>query len=108
MNENINCLKLAEILIVDDSPANLRLLSSLLMQHGYNVRKAISGQAALRAAEAVIPDLILLDIVMPEMDGYEICQRLKSNPKTAEIPVIFLSFLTPELSITEIFELLLI
>lgn len=94
MNENKNYLKSAEILIVDDSPANLRLLSSLLIQQGYNVRKAISGQAALRAAEVVIPDLILLDAIMPHMDGYEVCQRLKSNPKTAEIPVIFLSFLT--------------
>ncbi|HLO52342.1 MAG TPA: EAL domain-containing protein [Kamptonema sp.] len=93
MNENKSCFYSAEILIVDDSPVNLRLLSSLLIQRGYNVRKAINGQAALRAAEAVLPDLILLDVLMPEMNGYEVCQSLKDNPKTANIPVIFLSFL---------------
>ncbi|HEY9648283.1 MAG TPA: EAL domain-containing protein, partial [Chroococcidiopsis sp.] len=81
------------ILVVDDTLDNLRLLSAMLTKQGYNVRKAISGQMALTSVEAVAPDLILLDIMMPEMDGYTVCDRLKSNPDTAEIPIIFLSAL---------------
>lgn len=82
-----------DILIVDDTPENLRVLSLLLTKQGFSVRKALSGQMALMAVETVQPDLILLDIMMPGMDGYEVCQRLKTNPKTAPIPVIFLSAL---------------
>jgi light-regulated signal transduction histidine kinase (bacteriophytochrome) len=81
------------ILIVDDTPDNLRLLSAMLSDRGYEVRKAINGRMALIAVEAAHPDLILLDIMMPEMDGYEVCTQLKSSPKTEEIPVIFLSAL---------------
>ncbi|HBE18656.1 MAG TPA: adenylate/guanylate cyclase domain-containing response regulator [Cyanobacteria bacterium UBA11149] len=83
----------ANILIVDDTPFNLRLLSKLLTEQGYNVGKALNGSLALKSAQAAPPDLILLDICMPEMDGYEVCQLLKSNPKTSQIPVIFLSAL---------------
>ncbi|MFB2834854.1 EAL domain-containing protein [Floridanema evergladense] len=82
-----------DILIVDDTAENLRLLSSFLVNEGYNVRKALTGQMALTAMDTLLPDLILLDIMMPVMDGYQVCERLKSNPKTAEIPVIFLSAL---------------
>lgn len=82
-----------DILIVDDTPGNLRLLSSFLVNEGYNVRKARTGQMALTAMNTVLPDLILLDIMMPVMDGYQVCEKLKSNPRTAEIPVIFLSAL---------------
>jgi diguanylate cyclase (GGDEF)-like protein len=82
-----------DILVVDDTPENLRLLSSFLVNEGYNVRKALTGQMALTAMDTVLPDLILLDIMMPAMDGYQVCEKLKSNPKTAEIPVIFLSAL---------------
>lgn len=82
-----------KILMVDDQPINLRFLSNLLSSHGYQVYRAISGQLALNAAIAYAPDLILLDIRMPEMDGYEVCQRLKTIPETAQIPVIFLSVL---------------
>lgn len=82
-----------DILVVDDTPENLRLLSSFLVNEGYNVRKALTGQMALTAMDTVLPDLILLDIMMPVMDGYQVCEKLKSNPKTAEIPVIFLSAL---------------
>ncbi|NJK68291.1 MAG: response regulator [Microcoleus sp. CSU_2_2] len=82
-----------QILVVDDQPSNLRLLSELLTRRGYQVYRAISGQLALNAAIAHSPDLILLDIRMPEMDGYEVCQRLKATPETAQIPVIFLSVL---------------
>lgn len=82
-----------DILVVDDTPENLRLLSSFLVREGYNVRKALTGQMALTAMDTVLPDLILLDIMMPNMDGYQVCEKLKSNPKTAAIPVIFLSAL---------------
>ncbi|WP_199249133.1 response regulator [[Phormidium] sp. ETS-05] len=82
-----------DILIVDDMPVNLRVLNQILTQHGYKVRKALSGEMALTACEATLPDLILLDILMPDLDGYEVCSRLKSQAKTRKIPVIFLSAL---------------
>lgn len=84
---------LADILIVDDTPENLRVLSKILSGEGYNVRKAISGRMALTAVQTLLPDLILLDIMMPEMDGYTVCQHLKANLEWAKIPVIFLSAL---------------
>ncbi|OLP17400.1 hypothetical protein BST81_16525 [Leptolyngbya sp. 'hensonii'] len=83
----------ARILIVDDSADNLRVLSSTLTEQGYEVRAAKSGSMALMGAQTANPDLILLDIRMPEMDGYEVCQRLKQNPQTSEIPIIFISAL---------------
>lgn len=94
MNDyNLDPTKTEDILIVDDTPDNLHLLSRMLTRQGYNVRKALSGPMALMAAQTVAPDLILLDIMMPEMDGYEVCQHLKADAKTAEIPIIFLSAL---------------
>lgn len=83
----------ADILIVDDTPDNIRLLSSMLLEQGYKVRKAINGERALQAVKAVAPDLILLDIMMPEMTGYEVCERLKGSEQTRDIPVIFVSAL---------------
>lgn len=83
-----------DILIVDDTPENLRLLSKMLEQQGYNVRKALSGQMALTAVQTVSPDLILLDIMMPSIDGYQVCEKLKADPNTAKIPIIFLSALS--------------
>ncbi|MGK7877397.1 MAG: EAL domain-containing protein [Xenococcaceae cyanobacterium] len=94
MNSNQVDISKKDILIVDDSPANLRVLSTMLIKQGYNVRKAINGEMALTAVQTLLPDLILLDIMMPKMDGYEVCQRLKANPQTVEIPIIFLSALT--------------
>jgi signal transduction histidine kinase len=82
------------ILLVDDTPANLQLLRGMLRQQGYKLRPAPSGKLALRAARTLPPDLILLDIRMPEMDGYEVCERLKADPALKEIPVIFLSALS--------------
>ena len=82
-----------KILVVDDQPSNLRFLSELLTAQGYQVYRAICGQLALNAAIAHCPDLILLDIRMPKMNGYEVCRRLKATAKTAQIPVIFLSVL---------------
>jgi signal transduction histidine kinase len=81
------------ILIVDDTPENLQVLSATLLDRGYKVRGVINGKMAIRAARAGSPDLILLDIKMPEMDGYEVCMQLKADPKTSEIPVIFISAL---------------
>jgi PAS domain S-box-containing protein len=82
-----------DILVVDDTPDNLRLLASMLTEQGYKVRKAINGQLALMAAQSAPPDLILLDINMPDMDGYEVCERLKRDVQTLDIPVIFISAL---------------
>ncbi len=82
------------ILIVDDKPHNIMLLSSMLKQAGYNVRSTTSGMDGLQEVKNCPPDLILLDINMPEMDGYEVCQKLKSDEKSKDIPVIFLSALT--------------
>ncbi|VXD16647.1 Histidine kinase response regulator hybrid protein [Planktothrix serta PCC 8927] len=84
---------LGHILIVDDTPDNLRLLSKTLSEQGYEVQCAINGKLALMAVKHEPPDLILLDIKMPEMDGYQVCEVLKSQEKTAGIPVIFLSAL---------------
>jgi PAS domain S-box-containing protein len=83
----------ASILIVDDTPENLRLLSAMLMELGYKIRPAPSGPHALATSKKEIPDLILLDILMPEMDGYEVCRLLKADEQTKDIPVIFLSAL---------------
>lgn len=83
-----------DILVVDDTPANLELLSGMMKERHYRIRAAISGKLALQAAYNDPPDLILLDINMPDMDGYEVCRRLKEDPKLKDIPVIFLSSLT--------------
>ncbi|MBF2002198.1 MAG: response regulator [Synechococcales cyanobacterium M58_A2018_015] len=83
----------ADILVVDDKPDNLRLLSSILTNEGFKVRKVLNGQLAIDAARIHPPDLILLDIMMPQPDGYQVCQDLKANPCTADIPIIFLSAL---------------
>jgi response regulator RpfG family c-di-GMP phosphodiesterase len=81
------------IMIVDDNPANLKLLEEMLGQQGYEVRSFPGGRLALSAAKRNPPSLILLDINMPEMNGYEVCQHLKSNEELSSIPVIFLSAL---------------
>ncbi|MEG3923980.1 MULTISPECIES: response regulator [unclassified Microcoleus] len=84
---------LANLLVVDDTPDNLRLLSTMLSDKGYKVRGVINGDMALKAARSTPPDLILLDITMPQMNGYEVCQHLKADGRTSGIPVIFLSAL---------------
>jgi sigma-B regulation protein RsbU (phosphoserine phosphatase) len=81
------------ILIVDDTPANLRLLSRMLAEQGYQVRPVPDGPLALAATRAEPPDLILLDIRMPEMNGYEVCEHLKADAQTRDIPIIFISAL---------------
>jgi len=81
------------ILIVDDTPDNLRFLSGILAQEGYEARTVINGRMALMVAETAPPELILLDICMPDLDGYEVCCQLKSKLETCDIPIIFLSAL---------------
>jgi PleD family two-component response regulator len=82
-----------DVFIVDDTPANLDLLAAILRDSGYDVRVANSGRRALRVVSAHPPDLVMLDIQMPEMDGYEVCRQLKADPATSAIPVIFISAL---------------
>ena len=81
----------AAILIVDDEPANLNLLADLLSSAGFTIVAATTGQDALRRAREAQPDLILLDIVMPGLDGYDVCHALKSDSSTQQLPVIFIS-----------------
>jgi DNA-binding response OmpR family regulator/DNA-binding CsgD family transcriptional regulator len=82
-----------DILIIDDTPENLTVLLQILTAHGYQVRPALSGEIALKAVQEDIPDLILLDIMMPGMDGFEVCSKLKSDTRTQDIPIIFISAL---------------
>lgn len=92
------------ILLIDDTPQNLELLSEMLLNQGYKVRCAISGPVALNAIESVLPDLILLDINMPHMDGYEVCRKLKEREASKEIPIIFVSALSETLEKVKAFE----
>lgn len=85
-------LKKQTILVVDDTPQNIDVLKSILVSD-YNIQAAINGELALAIAEKHQPDLILLDVMMPGMDGYEVCQHLKANPETCDIPVIFVTAL---------------
>ena len=81
------------ILLVDDLPENLRMLSDLLLSLGYNVRSVTSGRMALKTAKVKQPDLVILDIKMPEMDGYQVCQAFKADEDLRDIPIIFVSAL---------------
>ncbi|MFP6597138.1 MAG: response regulator [Candidatus Hydrogenedentota bacterium] len=91
MSDEKKVQEAANILVVDDTPGNLKLLSSILNNEGYKVRSVLNGRMALTAAESTVPDLVLLDIHLPDMDGYEVCEKLKKNPKTIDVPVIFIS-----------------
>jgi DNA-binding response OmpR family regulator len=85
----------AKILVVDDTPRNVKLLADLLSVKGYEVLTALSGQEALAQMEAERPDLILLDVVMPEMSGYEVCRKIRENAASAMLPVIMVTALDP-------------
>jgi putative two-component system response regulator len=91
MKEDLHLLKSANIMVVDDTPANLHILTNLLEKQGYTPRPVPSGKLALRAAKKEPPDLILLDINMPEMNGYEVCEQLKADEVLKGIPVLFIS-----------------
>ncbi len=93
MSQERNHIPKADILAIDDTPENLALLSQMLTEKGYKVRSVTKGSTALRGAKAAPPDLILLDVKMPEMNGYEVCQHLKADDRTRDIPVIFISAL---------------
>lgn len=91
------------ILIVDDVPKNVQILGMILGKK-YRLAVAVNGSAALKQAEKLLPDLILLDVMMPDMDGFETCARLKSSPRTKDIPVIFLTAKNESDDIAEGFE----
>src|SRR5437764_7713815 len=95
----------ASILVVDDTPANLQVLAGMLKDRGYKVRPVPSGKLALLAAGRDPPDLILLDINMPEMSGYEVCEQLKADDNLKRIPVIFISALTEQLDKVKAFAI---
>lgn len=103
MNQDRYCIAGSDILVIDDSPTNLSLLTQMLSEQGYNVRVAPNGKLALQSASATPPDLVLLDIMMPSMDGYEICEQLKADERTRDIPVIFLSGLNEALDKVQAF-----
>lgn len=98
-------LKKSSILIIDDSPANLKLLTKMLVEHDYHVRIAPSAKLGINSIMNEVPDLILLDIKMPDLDGYSVCQLLKDNEKTSEIPVIFISGLEDTIDKVKAFEM---
>jgi putative two-component system response regulator len=85
--------KKPRVLIVDDNPTNVELLHAYLKPHGYDLDKAFDGEDALKKIEATPPDLILLDLMMPRLSGYEVCQKIKTDPKTQLIPVIVITAL---------------
>jgi CheY-like chemotaxis protein len=86
----------AKILVVDDTPSNVKVLSTLLALNGYDVATATNGQEALEQVAAEKPDLMLLDVVMPVMDGYETCRRLRQRYSIAELPVIMVTASAPQ------------
>ena len=94
MEHQVSSAPAPNILIVDDTPANLQLLASMLKERGYKPRTVSSGMRALEAARLMLPDLVLLDVNMPVMDGFEVCERLKADPDLKDIPILFISALT--------------
>jgi signal transduction histidine kinase len=92
-NNSIPVLNIPNILLVDDEPDNLNILGEILILEGYKVRQVSSGEQAIKVTEKEKPDLILLDIIMPDMDGYEVCHRFKQDPDLKNIPIIFISAL---------------
>jgi len=104
MSHTIGSGKGAKILIADDIPANLNLLSDALEPAGYNILAAPSGEVALKIAKGMRPDLILLDVIMPGMDGYETCHQLKQDETTRDIPVIFITAKDETQSVVEGFH----
>jgi PAS domain S-box-containing protein len=94
-----------DILVIDDTPDNLRLLLKVLSDQGYRVRPVMEGGLAIAAAQLAPPDLILLDVQMPSLDGYEVCRRLKADARTRDIPVMFLTVLDDTVDIIKGFDL---
>lgn len=97
--------KTARILVVDDTPANIQMLSAILKEHGYQISVATNGRQALEVVQRIRPEVILLDVMMPELDGFETCQKLKESAETRDIPVIFLTARTETADIVRGFDL---
>src|SRR5512144_1402813 len=95
----------SRILVVDDTPANIQSLAAILKEKGYQISAATNGKQALEVLARVQPDLILLDVMMPEMDGFETCRQLKAAERWRHIPVIFLTAKTETADIVQGFEL---
>ena len=95
----------SRILVIEDEPANIQTLSTLLKERGYNINIATNGRQGLEVLERIRPDLILLDIMMPEIDGFETCRRIKASTAWREIPIIFLTAKTDTADIVRGFEL---
>lgn len=93
------------ILVVEDNATNMRLLIELLLDDGYQVEAAVNGLEALEMAEAILPDLVLLDVMMPGLNGYEVCAKLQENPQTQEIPIIFITAIAQVADKIKAFEL---
>jgi len=104
-DEALSIANMGSILVVDDIAANLQVLTGMLQDRGYEARSVPSGKLALQAARRDPPDLILLDINMPGMNGYEVCERLKANEQLKGIPVIFISGLTEPLDKVKAFTI---
>jgi PAS domain S-box-containing protein len=105
MNNDINMTGNSSILVVDDTRENLRLLSDLLTGQGYDVRPVSNGRGAISSARFRVPDLALLDILMPGVDGYAVCQALKADERTRDVPIIFISALGDTLDKVKAFNL---
>jgi len=95
-DKNIAQSPSAAILLVDDNPQNLQVLGKILLENNYKIEFSTSGTSALEWLKAKHFDLILLDINMPDMDGFEVCRRIRSNPELNNVPVIFLSQIPKE------------
>lgn len=104
MDDNVTKDSKGEILLVDDYPDNLFLLCTFLTQEGYKIHSVVDGKQAIKQAQALTPELILLDIRLPDLDGYEVCLQLKGNSLTREIPVIFLSALDEAIDKVKAFQ----
>ena len=104
MNDSLAATK-ARILVVDDTPANIQTLAAILKEQGYQISVATNGQQAIEVIEKVQPDLVLMDVMMPVMDGYDACRQIKSSPSWRDLPIIFLSAKTDTADIVRGFEL---
>ena len=96
--------KPGKILVVDDLPQNVKLLADLLTVKGYEVTTAASGPEALAKIAADVPDLVLLDIMMPGMNGYEVCRKIRENPATEILPVAMVTSLDPLIARTHVYR----
>ena len=104
MNEHLVNVNESTLLIIDDRSHNLLFLSTLLIKQGYQIRKALSGAAAIRTVQTQLPDLILLNIHLRDMSGYEVCAVLKANPETCSIPIVFIDVPTQLDDVVKVFS----